>query len=406
MSFSFRTSFVLYFFITTIAFLSLRCGVSNPGRYSGFRDFSKITPVVRILINEPADNIDLSINDDITLIADGKEIKNLSGNLHFSSSGQGIEVSTGSRKLSSNSLIIRPDEYFTFGNKKLSGDIKVISLKNQIYLLNTPSVEDYLKGVIPYEMPLGKGDEYYEGLKAFAICARTFTLKKIAEGNSSFDVRTDERDQVYGGLSGRKQISDRVVDETRGMVLSYYNQTATIFYFSTCGGVTEDAENVFNTKPFTYLKSVTDPYCSISPQAQWTETFTPARIIALLKRASKINSTDFNLLDMRINSRFKSGRVNELEILLTAKDRKEKSVLLNGNNIRFVLLQKKNQVLNSSYFDLVKTSNGEYTIKGKGWGHGTGLCQWGALGQSLKGRSYEQILSFYFPGTQIMRQYD
>jgi stage II sporulation protein D len=413
--FSFLKNILLKFFILLFPFIIISCSASRtvrqvpPERKEAPVIKTSAAPPVRILLNEPSVNLEIRLNDDIQLLADNR----LSGNFRKGDiirviQKNGLDLSIGNKNFMANSFILRPMKYFNYSDRILQGDIKILSDGNNIYMINTLSLEEYLKGVIPYEMPLGKGNEYYEALKAFAICARTFTIKRISASSGLFDVRTDVRDQVYGGLSRAQEISNRVVDETRGQILTYNRQPATVFYSSTCGGKTEDVINVFGGEAVPYLKSVTDgnpAYCSASPQANWEESFTGERIISLLKKSGKLSEGTYTLADIRVNSLFRSGKINELEIFLSSRSGERKSVKLYGNNIRFVLLTGRNQALNSNNFEVIKKGNG-FIFKGKGWGHGVGLCQWGALIQSTKGIAYNKILSHYFPGTQISKYYD
>ena len=393
------SNFLKYFILLIFIFSFLHCSASRYTKEET-RNYNSVSPAVRILLNEPAASLKLDVNDEVILFAGGKEIgrKTGRGELLFEEKG-GLNLTDGRAKYEADYFLLRPVRNFFFNDKKLAGDIKVLSDGKKVYLINSVPIEEYLKGVIPSEMPLGRGNEYYEALKAFAICARTFTMQKISSGDKIFDVRTDVRDQVYGGTAGRQLISDKAVDATSGMIVTYQGKPATVFYSSTCGGYTEDIENVFGSMKLPYLQSIKDgegPFCSVSPQAQWEEIFSKERIIDLLESSGKIMKDGYELDDIEINSRFRSGRVNELEIMLSSSN----SVKLYGNNIRFVFLTSRNQPLNSNNFEIIK-SGAKFIFKGRGWGHGVGLCQWGALSQSVKGESYTNILKHYFPGTEI-----
>jgi stage II sporulation protein D len=83
-----------------------------------------------------------------------------------------------------------------------------------------------------------------------------------------------------------------------------------------------------------------------------------------------------------------------------------KEVSLFSNNIRFVLKNSKGSILPSSNFDVQKQSGNKYIFKGKGFGHGVGMCQWGSIKLSKQGINFKEILNFYFPKTEIKRIYD
>ena len=143
-------------------------------------------------------------------------------------------------------------------------------------------------------------------------------------------------------------------------------------------------------------------YCSISPKFTWTEKYDEGEFINRLVSSGYLNNPDYTLADINVNSRFESGRINELEIDLLDRIKNPKSIKLYGNKIRYVIRTSDNKsILESNNFEIKIGSDRKVVIKGKGYGHGVGLCQWGALAQSQQGRSYKEILSYYYPGTKI-----
>lgn len=200
------------------------------------------------------------------------------------------------------------------------------------------------------------------------------------------------------------------MDETAGQILTYEYRPATIFYHSTCGGFTEDVENVFGSESIPYLESVEDGpdhYCKISPRYEWKENYSEEVFIDRLFKADLIESNNYRVDNIEIISRFESGRVNKLKISLLDKNGNEKTITLIGNNMRSVIRSGDNKsILKSNYFEVELNQNKEIVIDGKGSGHGVGMCQWGAIGQSKLGVDYLNILSHYFPGTKIKNSYD
>ena len=153
------------------------------------------------------------------------------------------------------------------------------------------------------------------------------------------------------------------------------------------------------------IEDGSEPYCKISSRYEWEEIYSENQFIEQLYNSGVISSINYELDDIEIRSKFESGRVNELEIKLSG-DSGNKEVLLFGNDIRSrIRTSKNNLLLWSTMFD-IERSRSEITVTGKGFGHGVGLCQWGAIGQSRQGRSYKQILAHYFPGTETGKIYD
>jgi stage II sporulation protein D len=295
------------------------------------------------------------------------------------------------------------DSLIQYNNKAFRGSLN-IAADTDLKLINVLSVEDYIKGVIPGEMPTGKGEEILEAVKAFTICARTFAYMRLAEGRQLFDVFNDVKSQVYKGYKSEKKNADLAVEETANMVLTYNNSIAYVFYSSTCGGHTEDVENVFGLKEIPYLKAVEDgdgPYCKISPAFSWKESITKKTLVSRLKAAGLLSKqNDYTIEDIKVNEKLASGR--NKEILITVSGDEDKDVIVKGGKIRTVFAPKQGELLKSSNFD-IETSGSDIMLTGTGYGHGVGLCQYGAIGMAKEGKDFKEILEHYFPGTTITK---
>ncbi|MGB5287174.1 MAG: SpoIID/LytB domain-containing protein [Ignavibacteriaceae bacterium] len=338
-----------------------------------------LTPESRIQIIKNSGNIRLTVNG-----------KDYNGNKFFIST----EENEGTIKIN---------------GKRYRGKIQVSSSNNTINVINVVSLEDYIKGVLAKEMPIGKNNENFEALKALAICVRTYSLKKMKDGKIYFDLYADTRDQVYGGMDAENPLSNKAVDETKKLVLQYDGQPALIYYHSTCGGYTEASENVFTKDAVPYLISIRDgdePYCKISPRFQWEEIYEKEEIITRLKNYSLLDNVNYKLKDISITNKFESERVSELEIKVIDSDSNEKSLVIRGNEIRSILRTSDNKIiLWSTLFDLSLKSN-SVVLTGYGFGHGVGLCQWGAIALSRKDWNYKEILQHYYPGTKTANYND
>ena len=142
-------------------------------------------------------------------------------------------------------------------------------------VVNSASLDDYVKGVVPGEMPSSWSPA---ALQAQAVAARSYALATDA-GGPVFDQYPDTRSQVYKGADGEAPSSNAAVDATAGQVLRYNGEIAVTYFFSTSGGHTEDVQNVFyGAKPEPYLVGVKDPYDNISPKHRWQIRTTTARL--------------------------------------------------------------------------------------------------------------------------------
>jgi SpoIID/LytB domain protein len=142
-------------------------------------------------------------------------------------------------------------------------------------VINTLGLEDYVRGVVAWESP---SSWPAEALKAQAVAARTYAITTHRSG--SFDQYADTRSQMYGGVNAETSTTDAAVAATRGQVVTYQGRPVTTYFFSTSGGRTEDIEDsVLGGSPQPWLKSVEDPYDSVSPRHRWapqTMTLTQA----------------------------------------------------------------------------------------------------------------------------------
>ncbi len=368
---------------------------------------------IRVYLDELPLSYNLKLKEGGYLKNASDEIIKLERNstVNFSLAGGFITADGGGKTFISSVFSVFPlpmAKDLEYKGKKYRGEMKFVTANNKLLIINELLVEDYLKGVLPLEMGNIKGDENFEALKAFSIIARNFAFMKLDQKGSLFDVYPDTKDQVYGGASVEKELANKAIEETKGLILTYQHSPAKVFYFSSCGGATEDVGNVFREKDIPYLVSVKDtkePSCEIAPNFNWIEKYSGKTIIKRLFENKLIDNTENSLSNIEVKSRFESGRVNELVIDFVSPDGSENSVTISSNNIRKILKTGDGKsILRSTMFDIEKKGNGdeaEVIIKGKGNGHGVGLCQWGAIAKSRKGKSFGEILYFYFPGTRI-----
>jgi stage II sporulation protein D len=283
---------------------------------------------------------------------------------------------------------------------------------DDVLVVNRLYLEDYLRGVVPMEIGHRTAEER-EAVAAQAIAARSYAYTHIVSDSHPYDMRSTVVDQVYGGADAETPLGDTAVAETRGLVLTYRGVVVNAPYHSACGGHTAGASEVWRSPDEPYLVSVSDRipgtdryYCDIAPRFRWERTFTRAALRALLDRYLK----DYTTVSSRgpgapravdVESRTPSGRVRALEIVT---DRGHYTVRM--DNIRFVLRAPDGEILNSTAFTVEneKDADGELSrviVRGSGYGHGVGMCQWGAIGRARAGQDYRTILRAYYPGTTV-----
>jgi stage II sporulation protein D len=157
------------------------------------------------------------------------------------------------------------------------------SAAGSLNVINAVSVERYVRGVVPGEVP---HTWPYPALRAQTVAARSFALSGGVDGNG-FDLYADTRSQVYGGIAVETARTNRAAADTRGEVVKHGSEIAQTFYFSTSGGRTESVENSFYGPSIPYLRSVVDRFDFYSPLHTWTLRFSGAEISSRLGRYLK-----------------------------------------------------------------------------------------------------------------------
>ena len=312
-------------------------------------------------------------------------------------------------------LVVRPENgpYVEWNGKRYRGELVFSATDSGTLVVNRLPMDDYLRGVVPLEIGNRTSAEM-AAVQAQAVAARTYAYKHLSDARP-FDMYATVQDQVYGGVDAEKPMSDTAIATTSDVVVLYNGQPITTPYHSTCGGSTSGVSEVWYDQPDQpYLRPVSDKipgtnnyYCDPSPRFSWTQTYDAAGLRAVMEKylASYTNAPKANLgriTDVREQGRTASGRVTALTVQTESG-----SYTLRGNDIRFVLRDPKGAILNSTLFTFSAAASGgevsSLTLNGRGYGHGIGMCQWGAIGRARAGQSYRTILETYYPGTTIGR---
>jgi stage II sporulation protein D len=303
-----------------------------------------------------------------------------------------------------------------WGGRWYRGTFRIFaSVKDRpgLTLVNELPLEDYLRGVLPEEIGTPPESDF-EAVKAQAVAARSYTLSYIGRrADLGFDIWSTIEDQVYGGTARENIQSNRALQATRGEVLLCENTPIRALYSSACGGRTANVEDVWPWPWTAYLRSVHDgdtldsSFCMLSANYRWREEWSVDAFMATLRRFAPAEgisdkALEGNLNDIWVESRSRSGRVEELVVSTTTGN-----CVLRGDRIRWSLRRPGTEaILRSSFFKigLVRGGNGtplQVVASGGGNGHGIGMCQWGAMGMARAGKNYRQILRHYYKSTQI-----
>lgn len=304
----------------------------------------------------------------------------------------------------------KKNKYVPKVESKIKSKYSNDELKIKVYItkkkaIDTIDLEEYVKGVVSSEMPV---EFPIEALKSQAVAARTYALAHTetfgggnapkaqgADVNDTTDFQVfmykDERLKTWP-KSKRKEFWDKItkaVEETKGEVISYNGELArNPYYFSTSGGKTEDAINVFN-EDIPYLKSVNSPGEEKANKYMSINTFSYDYVASKLNGwNSKCNITPKKVKNqVKILEKSKAGTVIKIKI-------GEKTI--SGSKFRSIM------GLNSCNFD-ISFKNNNMIINCKGYGHGVGMSQWGSKAMASRGKNYKQILNHYYKDTEIIK---
>lgn len=317
-------------------------------------------------------------------------------------------------------FVARPVEQGTFitvNGKLYRGEVWLFADGDGVTAINRLAIENYLRGVVPLEIG-HRTDSERAAVEAQAVAARSYAYTHLASSDTHlYDMVATVMDQVYGGVRAETPISDAAVAATMGLVLTYHGVVVNAPYHSTCGGRTARASEVWpRSGDEPYLVPVSDRipgtdryYCDISPRFHWTRTFTERALRAALDRylksyASVPRGGPGSPRSVKVASHTPSGRVRDL-VITTDRGR----YTLHENDIRFVLRSSGGEILNSTYFSVEERRDGArgrmsaLVVRGAGYGHGIGMCQWGAIGRARAGQDFREILRTYYPGTVVTR---
>ena len=330
---------------------------------------------------------------------------------------------------------------------KVLGDLHISCHKSYLFAINSLYLEDYLMCVATSEM---SGNCPAALLESQTIAARSWILAAAEKKHKdlNIDACNDDCCQRYQGIANLNPESIKATKNTKGVILAHNNKVCDTRYSKSCGGITENNENVWNTVSKAYLRSIIDSkiptynnfnsqedfkkwiendnasYCSPkfipedelvnflgnvdkeSHYFRWTVTYKNKELTKIIN--SKINKNFEQINNLIPIKRGSSGRILKLEIKGVIKNNLDFSIFINSEyEIRRILHP---EFLYSSAF-IVETNFSydnnvnQFTLKGAGWGHGVGLCQIGALGMALDGKKTKEILKHYYQSSKMENTY-
>lgn len=406
-----------------IGAVAIACASVAPGAEGADPVFLRDDPAVRIALGTSAKPIALTGSSDWRIYSRARDSYLMTGK-----AGETINIELAAGRLRSvrtngkssdrfaGPFLVRalsPDGLLSFNKKRYRGELVVSVTDSGMLVVNRLPMEAYLRGVVPLEIGRRTRDEF-AAVQAQAVAARSYSYSHIGNTTRGFDMFATVQDQVYGGVDAETAQTDEAIRSTRGMVLKYAGRVlVNTPYSSTCGGSTAATSEVWwKEKDQPFLQRVSDRipgtdrfYCDPSPRFKWTQSFTGDELNGVITKylATYTNAPKGDpgrVRMVRELGRTESDRVRALEI---ATDRG--TYTLRANDIRFVLRNPAGAILNSTYFTTQVSAGSagvqQLTVTGRGYGHGIGMCQWGAIGRARAGQDYKMILTTYYRGTTV-----
>lgn len=280
-----------------------------------------------------------------------------------------------------------PGSVVTLAGKDYRGGVQLRAAPGGVQAINVVDVEDYLRGVVPAEMP---GSWPSAALAAQAVIARTYVAARINPA-LPYDTCATESCQVYRGVAAEQSGSDAAIQATAGQVVAYGDRPASTYFSSDSGGFTASSEEAWG-KALPYLVAQADPYSAGSPRASWRLEVGAAQVA---QAAASYRVRVGTLRDVRVSRASASGRAQEITLTgsggvarLSGADA--------GGFVRALGAASSRATLSGPV-----GPGTPLLVEGSGSGHGVGLSQYGALGLARAGQDHLHILGFYYPGTAL-----
>jgi len=273
-------------------------------------------------------------------------------------------------------------------DRRYRGELDIVQTgPDQLLVVNRLGLEDYVRGVLYHEV----SDRWpMEALKAQALATRSYALYQMENNKAKpFDVTSDIYSQVYGGRSAERYRTNLAVDQTEGEVLTFQGKILPAYFHANSGGYTEDASELWK-HDMAPLKGVRSEFSRYSPHYVWKKNFQSSEI------QKKLNANGYQLgliKDIQVLERNRSGRIRKLEIAT----RDGQTVTIAGKDFRNIIGP---NLIRSNNYDVMMKGY-YFDLFGKGWGHGVGMCQWGAREMARQHYTYRDILSHYYPQTLV-----
>lgn len=377
-----------FFIFLVLGLLTLGSSNAAPG--------SELGPKARVAVVRQAKGYSISAPGGLRLKSpNGMDVLANGGSFQVSAAGSDDKVKVGGRSYPSGVLAVGGATVKVNG-KSYRGHLRLVADNGGVTAVNILPMEHYIRSVLGGEISASWPSET---LKAHAIASRSYAVYMLDHPRDpQYDLAATTLDQVYPGTHGENWTITKAVNAVRGQVMvDTQGQVLKTFYSSNCGGHTADSETVF-AEEHPHLRGVRDPYCLSAPNASWVIEIGISELIKQLKKAGYPITAGSRVQSVTATGYDRSGRVEELVI----KDDKGGERRINGQNLRKTIGYRRLKGTRARFSTDRQSYPQALIFDGGGWGHGVGLCQWGAYSMG-RGHSYRQILKHYYPDGTIRK---
>ena len=281
-------------------------------------------------------------------------------------------------------------QVLSLNGKTFAGSFRFLVHENRPAVVNIVSAETYLAGVLPHEMP---ANWPAEALKAQAVAARTYALYYRRErARDPWDVASTVDDQVYRGGKAPAAI-EKAVATTRGQALLHGEKLFPAFFHSTCGGATMKPSLALNRSGFDFIGDRPCAFCANSPHYRWRKWMSSAEVAAKLEAEGLPADVRLRAISLRPGG--------EQGGLLAVVEWEGGRIALPVADFRRALGR---MDIKGGRFTCVAMNDG-FFFYGSGLGHGAGMCQYGAAELARQGKTYTEILQYYYQETELVTLY-
>ncbi|MFH0762658.1 MAG: SpoIID/LytB domain-containing protein [Candidatus Omnitrophota bacterium] len=383
----FRLRCIVFITVILLSTIDYPCLSGRQGLSTTFAD----TPQqIRVLILKEAASFNFRVKGPYKITDAARKERLAAGNnlnTTVTACNDGIIIGAKSFKFARLHFLSGGSAEAIINGRRFRGDLEFIKNKNNsLSIVNHIDIEDYIKGILYHEV-----SHYWpiEVLKAQTIVCRSYAMyQKESNKARDYDLTSDIYSQVYGGKTSERYRSSIAVRDTGGAILTYKGKVLPAFFHATCAGHTQDASLVWDID-LPALKGVKCDFCVKSPHYKWNY------VLPVKEFGGKLNESGYVVKEIKHIAdagRDNSGRLTDVEIAASGGLLK-----IPANKLRSILGP---NLIRSTNFraDIVGS---DVVFEGLGWGHGVGMCQWGAYFMAKEGRDYKDILVYYYPGTEL-----